>query len=176
MANFNINSFQTRLAGDGARPNLFQVSIPSLGVDNLSFLCKAAQLPGSTLGVVEVPYFGRALKLAGNRTFAEWTVTVINDEDFAVRDAFMRHMGRINSHEGNVAEDLFDGYTFDAEVKQYGKTGDVIKRYTMVGAWPTDVSPIELDWGSNDTIEEFQVTFAYQYWKTPEEDEENLNN
>ena len=170
---FNVSQFQNRLSGDGARPNLFEVRISSFG-DDFSFLCKAAQLPGSTIGVVEVPYFGRSLKLAGNRTFTEWTVTVINDEDFAVRDALMQHMARINSHAENVAEDLFDGYTFDARVTQYRKTGEVAKTYKMVGAWPTDVSPIELDWGSNDTIEEFQVTFAYQYWDTNDGETENL--
>lgn len=163
---FNISNFTSNFAGDGARPNLFEVDITRIG-QNFSFLCKAAQLPGSTIGLVEVPYFGRNVKLAGNRTFAEWTVTVLNDEDFAVRNALEILMQDINSHEENLASVLSDGYQFDAIVKQYSKIGDIIKTYEFKGMFPTDISPIELDWGSNDTIEEYQVTFAYQYWTSP---------
>ena len=163
---FNISNFTSNFAGDGARPNLFEVDITRIG-QNFSFLCKAAQLPGSTIGLVEVPYFGRNVKLAGNRTFAEWTVTVLNDEDFAVRNALEILMQDINSHEENLAAVLSDGYQFDAIVKQYSKIGDIIKTYEFKGMFPTDISPIELDWGSNDTIEEYQVTFAYQYWTSP---------
>ena len=163
---FNISNFTSNFAGDGARPNLFEVDITRIG-QNFSFLCKAAQLPGSTIGLVEVPYFGRNVKFAGNRTFAEWTVTVLNDEDFAVRNALEILMQDINSHEENLAAVLSDGYQFDALVKQYSKVGDIIKTYEFKGMFPTDISPIELDWGSNDTIEEYQVTFAYQYWTSP---------
>ena len=163
---FNISNFTSNFAGDGARPNLFEVDITRIG-QNFSFLCKAAQLPGSTVGLVEVPYFGRNVKYAGNRTFAEWTVTVLNDEDFAVRNAFEILMQDINSHEENLAAVLADGYQFDALVKQYSKVGDIIKTYEFKGMFPTDISPIELDWGSNDTIEEYQVTLAYQYWTSP---------
>lgn len=163
---FNISNFTSNFAGDGARPNLFEVDITRIG-QNFSFLCKAAQLPGSTIGLVEVPYFGRNVKLAGNRTFAEWTVTVLNDEDFAVRNALEILMQDINSHEENLAAVLSDGYQFDAIVKQYSKIGDIIKTYEFKGMFPTDIAPIELDWGSNDTIEEYQVTFAYQYWTSP---------
>ena len=163
---FNISNFTSNFSGDGARPNLFEVDITRIG-QNFSFLCKAAQLPGSTIGLVEVPYFGRNVKFAGNRTFAEWTVTVLNDEDFAVRNALEILMQDINSHEENLAAVLADGYQFDALVKQYSKVGDIIKTYEFKGMFPTDISPIELDWGSNDTIEEYQVTFAYQYWTSP---------
>lgn len=163
---FNISSFTSNFAGDGARPNLFEVSVPRIG-QNFSFLCKAAQLPGSTVGVVEVPYFGRNIKYAGNRTFPEWTVTVINDEDFAVRNALEILMQDINSHEENQASVLSDGYQFDAIVSQYSKTGEIIKTYEFKGMFPTDIAPIDLDWGSNDTIEEYAVTFAYQYWTSP---------
>ena len=163
---FNITDFTSNFTGDGARPNLFEVDITRIG-QNFSFLCKAAQLPGSTIGIVEIPYFGRNIKYAGNRTFAEWTVTVLNDEDFAVRNALETLMADINSHETNQAEVLADGYQFDAIVKQYSKVGDIVKTYEFKGMFPTDISPIELDWGSNDTIEEYQVTFAYQYWTSP---------
>jgi hypothetical protein len=160
---FNISEFQSAMSFDGARPNLFQVTIPVFD-QKLTFTCKTAQLPGSTLGVIEVPYFGRAVKLAGNRTFPEWVVTVINDEDFLIRNQLEEWMASINTHETNLATDLFQGYSFDASVVQYGKQGDIIKDYTFVGMFPTDLSPIELDWGSNDTIEEYSITFQYQYW------------
>jgi len=163
---FNIADFQSNFLGDGARPNLFEVQVTRLGQD-FSFVCKAAQLPGSTIGVVEVPYFGRAIKYAGNRTFQEWTVTILNDENFETRNTLELIMADINSHEGNLATLLQDGYSFNADVIQYGKTGDELKRYTFNGMFPTDISPIDLDWGSNDTIEEYQVTFAYQYWTSP---------
>lgn len=164
---FNINEFKGAMNLDGARPNLFEVVIPVYD-SKLTFTCKTAQLPGSTLGVVEVPYFGRMVKLAGNRTFAEWTVSILNDEDFVVRNQIEEWMSNINKHETNLATELYDGYSFDGSVLQYSKTGDVIKNYTFVGMFPTDLSPIELDWGSNDTIEEYSVTFTYQYWLSNE--------
>lgn len=164
---FNIAEFQGALNLDGARPNLFDVSIPVFD-QKLMFTCKAAQLPGSSLGVVEVPYFGRMVKLAGNRTFAEWSITVINDEDFLIRNQLEQWNASINSHEGNIAESFYDGYSFDGTVNQYSKQGSVVKSYTFVGMFPIDISPIELDWGSNDNIEEYTVTFAYQYWTSNE--------
>ena len=165
---FNINQFKGAMNLDGARPNLFEVTIPVFN-RKLVFTCKTAQLPGSTLGVVEVPYFGRMIKLAGNRTFTEWTVSVLNDEDFVVRNQIESWMADINAHERNVADKLYGlpglgGYAFDSTVDQYGKQGNIIKSYNFVGMWPIDLSPIELSWDANDQIEEYQVTFAYQYW------------
>jgi hypothetical protein len=160
---FNVNTFRNQFTGDGARPNLFEVLIPDIAGPKLTFTCKAAQLPASTVGVIDVPYFGRQIKLAGNRTFADWTITILNDEDFEVRDALEERMSLINSHAGNESE-LFGSYSFDAIVNQYGKTGDIIKTYNFVGMFPTEIGAIDLDWGSNDTIEEYTVTFAYQYW------------
>lgn len=163
---FNINGFKGAMKFDGARPNLFEVSIPVFG-EEVRFMCKTAQLPGSTLGIVEVPYFGRSVKLAGNRTFADWTVSILNDEDFKIRNRIENWMASINSHETNEATALYDGYSFDASVLQYGKQGPSstnTKSYVFVGMFPTDLSPIDLDWGNNDTIEEYSVTFSYQYW------------
>ena len=192
---FQISDFTTRLTGDGARPNLFQISIPNIPTGQnapganpaagspsttLAFLAKAAQLPGSTIGTVPMYYFGREVKFAGNRTFAEWTITVVNDENFIVRNSMEAWMNYINSNQGNVRGSSVQsnnfntsqalGYTSDAHVYQYAKTGGAdglagaIKAYDFVGLFPVDMSPIDLDWGSNDTIEEFTVTFAYQYW------------
>lgn len=174
---FNISEFRSQFAFDGARPNLFQVEmtfplgIPGVAGSQLTFMCKTAALPGSTIGTVSVPYFGRDIKLAGNRTFADWTITILNDENFLVRRAFELWMADINSHATNLRatqalNGAGGGYTVDAIVRQYGKTGNEIKTYQMIGAFPTDLSQIDLDWGSNDTIEEYSVTLAYQYWST----------
>lgn len=172
---FNISDFRAQMQGDGARPNLFEVSLtfpPAINPGNasrkLTFMARAAQLPGSTVGVVPLQYFGREVKLAGNRTFADWTLTVINDEDFAVRKGLERWLNGINQHRFNRRNSAFasaTSYTTDGTVKQYSKTGSVIKQYTFIGLFPTDLAPIDLDWGSNDTIEEYAVSFQYQWWE-----------
>jgi hypothetical protein len=167
---------------DGARPNLFEVvlafpSFVELGgvASNASrFFVKSSQLPGSTMGTVVVPYFGREIKVAGNRTFQDWSVTVLNDEDFAIRNAFERWHRGINENVLNVRSPSAvstspatpgTSYTVDAEVYQYSKGGgQPIKKYKFHGMFPNDVGTIDLDWGSNDTVEEFTVSFSYQYW------------
>lgn len=174
---FNVTEFRANLVGDGARPNLFQVNmtLPTFTNDAVgagqavSFLAKSAQIPGSTLGTVPMFYFGRELKFAGNRSFADWTITIINDENFKVRKALESWMNGINSHAGNLRTGAAvspSGYSTDAVVNQYDKAGNIIKSYKFVGAFPVDLSPIDLDWGSNDTIEEFTLTLAYQWWET----------
>lgn len=174
---FNLTNFRASMVGDGARPNLFEVFIKPSAIsgaipENTRFFIKSAQLPGSTIGTVPVFYFGREVKFAGNRTFPEWTVTVINDENFVVRNLFETWMNRINTHAGNIRESsdnlVQNQYIADLEVLQYGKTtgNKEKKKYKFVGAFPTDISAIDLDWGSNDTIEEFTVTFAYQWWES----------
>jgi hypothetical protein len=164
---FNITDFKGNFPFDGARPNLFEVNIPVFD-QKLTFTAKTAQLPGSTIGTIEVPYFGRTIKVAGNRTFPEWTITVINDEDFVIRNQLEEWMARINGHESNLAESLYSQYCFDAEVYQYGKQGDIIKSYTFIDMFPADISPIDVSWDANDAIEEYAVTFQYQYWTSPE--------
>ena len=130
---FNVAEFRANMVGDGARPNLFQVSMsfPTFANDSvtagqtLTFMAKAAQIPGATLGVVPVFYFGRELKFVGNRSFADWTITVINDEDFSVRNAFERWMNGINSHNLNVRNPVALaplGYSVDGEVTQFGRS------------------------------------------------------
>lgn len=174
---FNVAEFRANMIGDGARPNLFQVTLafPAIASNGtaagqkVTFMAKAAQLPGSTLGQVPVYYFGRELKFAGNRTFADWTLQILNDEDFTIRNSIESWMNAINSHAGNVRNSSAkspSSYTVDASVTQYGKSGDALKTYKFVGMYPIDLAPIELDWGSNDTIEEYGVTFAYQWWET----------
>lgn len=177
---FNVFEFRSQLQGDGARPNLFEVSMsfptfinPGDAPRKTTFLCKTASLPGSTIGHVPVFYFGRETKLAGNRTFPEWTLTILNDENFLVRNAFEKWMNGINSTLGNIRANWAGnslGYASNATVTQFGKTGDNLKSYSFVGMFPIDVSQIDLDWGSNDTIEEFSVTLAYQYYTSVSKD------
>ncbi len=176
---FNVSQFRSNMQFDGARPNLFEVEMqfPSFALARgaerkLTFLCKTAQIPGSTVGIVPVQYFGREIKFSGNRTFADWTVSILNDEDFTVRNAFERWMNGINSHRFNTRNAQAatpSSYAADAVVKHYGKTGNVIKRYKFVGLFPNDLAPIDLDLGNSDTIEEYSVTFAYQWWEAAEE-------
>lgn len=172
---FSVNDFRAQLEFDGARPNYFQVflSFPTNVVGGAAagqksqFMCKTAQLPSVTMGIAPAYYFGREIKLPGNPTYADWTITIINDEDFIIRNAYESWMSLINSHAGNLRDPSMVsslGYSVPATVVQYGKTGQPIKQYDFVGMWPTDPSPIDVDWGSNDTLEEFTVTMAYQYW------------
>lgn len=172
---FNIDEFRGELERDGARPNLFNITLilPATVLNagatsqKLTFMARATQLPGSTVGTVPLFYFGREVKLAGNRTFPEWTIQVINDEDFLIRNSMENWMNGLNSHVGNLREPTFVnslGYSTDAVVTQFAKTGEIAKQYNIVSLFPVDVMPIDLDWGSNDTVEEFSVSFQYQYW------------
>lgn len=168
---FNITGFREAMRYDGQRPNLFDVTITTKGNifsgEGLNMFAKGTSIPGSTMGVVIVPYFGREVKFAGNRTFAEWTVTVINDENFAIRSQLEKWMNSINKHNENVREaglENSDDYTSQALVKQYSKDGSTGIIYTFQNIFPTDISEITLDWGDNDSIEEYTCTFAYDYW------------
>ena len=174
---FNVTEFRANMVGDGARPNLFSVSLvfPTFVTNGTAagqkttFMAKTSQLPGSTIGNVPVYYFGRELKFAGNRTFADWTLTIINDEDFLIRNAIEAWMNSINSHSTNIRSTNAvnpSQYDVDATVTQYGKAGNTLKSYKFVGMFPVDLAPIDLDWSSNDTIEEYSVTFAYQQWES----------
>lgn len=174
---FDITRFRSNMQFDGARPNLFECSLTFPGIPNIegapteqyTFMARAAQLPGSSVNQINVNYFGRELKFSGNRTFPEWTVTIINDEDFKLKNAFEKWMSGLNSHITNLRADSFQNaldYQQDGYITQFGKQGDIIKQYKFVGMFPIDVSPIEVDWGSNDTIEEYAVTFAYQWWES----------
>ena len=169
---FNINEIRSQLSLGGARNTLFQVTIqnPANGAADIKvpFLVRAAQIPASTLGLIEVPYFGRKIRLAGDRTFADWTITVINDEDFLIRNAMEQWSNQIQSHQGNLRNfgtASPSAYKAQAQVTQFSKTGQPIRTYTFNGIFPTEVSPIEMDWNATDTIEEFTVTFQYDWWE-----------
>jgi hypothetical protein len=196
MANLNnpntkdrtLESFKARMGGGGARPNLFECelafppdSIPvgtteDVLSDKTRFLVKAASLPASTLGVIDIPFRGRNLKIAGDRTFDPWTITVINDSDFSIRTAFERWMNLINKHEDNAGKNDPVSYQTDAIVKQFGRAltngttpttqsaVPVLKQYKFYGVFPTSVSDITLSYDSSDTIEEFTVDLQVQWW------------
>lgn len=164
---FSINQFKSELVGGGARPSLFQVQItnPILGVADFKvpFMVKAAALPASTLGTYTVPYFGRDIKYAGDRIFEDWEVTVINDEDFAIRNAMEAWSNAINSHVGNTRA-LPQQYKSDAIITQYGKDGQTLRIYNFEGIHPINISSIALAWETKDQIEEFTVNFQYDLW------------
>jgi len=165
----NINKFKSRFTGGGARPNQFRVlmSWPA-GVDGggdlAQFMIKGASLPADVIAETIVPYMGRQVKVAGDRTFEPMSLTVINDTDMTIRNAFESWMNNINAHGANVGEQNPELYQVDFEIQHLDRKGDVIKSYKIVGGWPTNVSAIDLNWETNDTVEEFTVEISYQYW------------
>lgn len=171
MAVLGVDDFKSKLRGGGARPNLFKATLnfPAYAggdVELASFLCKAAQLPVSEMALVTVPFRGRQLKIAGDRTFANWSVTIINDTDFAVRDAMERWMNGINAHSANTGLNNPVDYEADLVVDQLDRNGDVLKTYNFRGCFPVNVGEIALSYETNDAIEEFTVEFAIQYWES----------
>ena len=189
MATFaerNITNFRDRLVGGGARPNLFEVNIelPD-GVigqadyrDDVRFMVKAAEIPSANIGNIPVPFRGRVLPVAGDRTFDPWTVTVINDSKFNIRDAMEQWSNKINDLQFDVGDISPSNYQTKAEVIQLsrggkttsasstgGETINVLRTYNFEGIYPSVVSSIPLDYGATDSIEEFQVTFNYLFWE-----------
>jgi len=171
MAILGVDDFKAKLIGGGARPNLFKATLNFPGyaggnVELTSFMCKAAQLPGSTIAPVMVPFRGRQLQIAGDRTFEPWTVTIINDTGMDVRNAMERWMNGINSHSQNTGLANPVDYTADMSIEQLNKAGEVTKKYDFRGVWPSNVSAIEMSYESNDQIEEFTVEFQITYWES----------
>jgi len=180
----NVKDFLSTIQ-QGVRPNLFlvDISFPSAAAgvpatgggdrDLVNILCKSAALPASNLGVIEVPFRGRTVKIAGDRTFDTWTATFINDKNFKIRHYMESWMAQINAHEGNTAglivPDFSSGYTADLRVKQLERDtsdgGSVIREYLLKDCFPTNISQIDLAYDSNDQIEDFTVEFQLQYWQ-----------
>ena len=168
---FNINEIKSQLTLGGARQSLFQVSFsnPANGAGDIKvpFMVRSAAIPEARIGNIQVGYFGRKINLAGDRTYDAWAVTVINDEDFLIRNSLEQWSNRINSFEGNLrnfGSSSPAAYKRDAKVTQFSKTGNPIREYTFHGIYPGDISNIELDWDATDRIEEFRVTFLYDFW------------
>jgi hypothetical protein len=167
----NIDDFKAKLTGGGSRANLFRVTcnfpagIETGGVNELaSFFIKGAGLPASVQGVIELPYRGRKLKIAGDRTFDPWTITVLNDVNFTIRNAFESWMNSINQHIDNVGTDNANEYQTDMVVEQLNRADEVLKTYEFKGVFPTNISQIDLNFDNVDQIEEFTVELQYQYW------------
>jgi hypothetical protein len=170
----SILEFKSALLGGGTRPNQFRVELNFPGfVSGGSqagrkgqFLCSATTLPGSIINIAPVYYRGREVKLAGERQFQNWSVTVINDTDFAIHKAFEDWMKMINDPKDNVGLTNPLLYTADMNVHQLDRNGAVIKSYKIADAWPAGISDIGLSFNANDQIEEFQVELAYSFWET----------
>ena len=167
-----ITDFKSKLTGGGARSNLFEVvlSFPDVApadtnvLDKARFLVKGANLPASNIAPIDVPFRGRTLKVAGDRTFESWTVTVINDTDFAIRSAFENWMNRINRVSDNTGVTDPSTYTADAFVYQLDRDGSTLRSYHFYDIFPTSVGAITLDYGTS-TIQEFPVEFQILWWE-----------
>ena len=204
IASRTIDSFKSKLVGGGARPNLFEVMLTfPEGVngpidakvldEKTRFMVKAANLPASNITPIDIPFRGRNLKIAGDRTFDVWTVTVINDTDFAIRNAMERWMNGMNNLQNATGETNPTDYQTDAYVLQLGRGGKpdntgagklqgpnfgdevpVLKQYKFHGIFPTNISAIELSYDQPDTIEEFTVDLQVQWWDALDPDGKSL--
>ena len=167
-----ISNFKSKLTGGGARANLFEVVLtfpdaaqPDQDVlDKARFLVKGANMPASNVSPIEVPFRGRTLKIAGDRSFESWTVTVINDADFAIRSAFERWMNTINRVSDNTGLTNPADYQADAYVYQLDRDGSTLRSYRFYDTFPTQVGPIELSYDAQG-IQEFTVELQVQYWE-----------
>ena len=181
--NKTISNFKSALIGGGARPNLFEVELTTLpnGVawdaDKFRYMCKASSLPASNIAAIDIPFRGRIFKVAGDRTIETWSVTIINDEDFKLRNAFEQWMEQIAKLDNNLGATLPESYMTNATVFQLGrgsspssKNSDgnnnaVLKEYEFVDIFPTSISAIDLSYDSSDAIEEFTVDFNVQSFR-----------
>ena len=191
-----ITGFKERLAGGGARPNLFEVSIPTMPTDvnwgseaqrTFNFLCEGTSMPASTVNSIDVPFRGRTLKVAGDRTIDIWSVSVINDEDFIIRTAFEQWANKISKLDNATGATSPSAYMVDAFVYQLGRGADVgrfstrnstaanesaippLRTYKMYDIWPSSIGAIELSYDQSNTIERFTVDFQVQWWTVGEE-------
>ena len=167
-----ISNFKSKLTGGGARANLFEVVLTfpdtaqpdSEVLEKARFLVKSANLPASNVSPIEVPFRGRTLKIAGDRSFESWTVTVMNDTDFAIRSAFERWMNTINRLSDNTGLVNPADYQADAYVYQLDRDGSTLRSYRFFDTFPTQVGPIELSYDAQG-IQEFTVELQVQYWE-----------
>ena len=169
-----ITDFKSKLVGGGARPNLFEVELAfpeEISVDNdvkdkSRFLVKAAALPASNITPIDVNFRGRILKIAGDRTFDTWTITVINDTDFAIRSAFEKWMNQINKLSDATGAQNPADYQEDAFVHQLDRDGSTLRTYKFFDLFPTNISQVDLNYETVDTIQEFTVELQVLYWES----------
>ena len=169
----NVSSFLTQVK-QGVRPNMFQVDITFPGTVEadqtlVSYMCKSAALPASNIGVIEVPFRGRTVKIAGDRTFDNWSATFINDKEMKSRSYFEQWLNQINTHKANTGE-IQDPTAYGRSIvirqleKDNSPAGSELRSYKLWYAFPISTSAIDLAYDSNDQIEEFSVEFQYSYW------------
>lgn len=191
MALKTLDNFKAQLTGGGARPNLFEVSVAyptdlattgsftqsvkaptgsTSSEDLLTFMVKAAALPASNITPIEIPFRGRTLKVAGERTFDTWTITVLNDVDFKIRTSFEQWMNGISRIADASGVTNPTDYQKTAEVRQLNRAGESVRKYKFFGIFPTNISQIDLSMDSTDTIEEYTVEFQVQYWEALDTD------
>jgi hypothetical protein len=195
-----ITDFKSRLVGGGSRPNLFEcvINFPDFItpesdlIEDMKFMIKSASMPASTINVIDVPFRGRNLKVAGDRTFDPWTITVINDTNFRIRNAFEKWMNYINRHDDNAGVITPASYQREMVVHQLSRgtvnTGGavggtlpatssemkILKTYKFYGCFPTSVSAIDLSYDSADTIEEFTVDLQVHWWDAFDVDDNSI--
>ena len=181
---FAVSEFKSNLRHGGARPSLFRVEfqypsgIPKPNPPNQAeFLVKSTTIPASTIGSYDVFYHGKAIHVAGDRTFDTWDTTIINDEDFGIRNTLENWMNSISNHKLNTRnKEIFPGapmgegdsapYKSTLKVSQFGTAGRKLRTYSFLGAWPSALSTINLDWATASEIEEFTCTWVYDSWTT----------
>ena len=168
----NINDFKAKLAGGGARANQFKVTMPFPGyaqvggeIEDLAFLCTTAQIPAMNVGLVNVPFRGRQIKIAGDRTFADWSITVLNDTNFKLRNAFERWQNGINNMSDNEGLVNPADYQVDAFIDHLDRNGGTIKSYTLRGCFPVSIGAIDLSMEPTEAVETFEVSFRYLFFE-----------
>tara|TARA_Y100000389_G_scaffold191640_1_gene218155 strand:+ start:38928 stop:39521 length:594 start_codon:yes stop_codon:yes gene_type:complete len=183
-----ITDFKSQLTGGGSRSNLFEcvLSFPDIAqvendvLNKSRFLVKAANLPASNVAFIDVPFRGRTLKVAGDRSFDSWTITVINDTDFAIRSAFENWINKINRVSDGTGELDPNNYTSDAYVHQLDRNGETLRSYHFYDVFPTSTSAIPLSYDQGNSIQEFSVELQVLYWEavkgdSPESGGANIN-
>ena len=173
MAQRSIEDFKAVLQGGGVRPTMFEVELtfpdsvvsdPTLTTTEGTFLITASQLPPSNVGQIQVPFRGRKLKVSGDRSFEDWSVTVINDVSFNLRKSFEEWSERIQNHNYALGSTTLNDYFASAIVRQLDRDGTQLRAYRFEGIWLSSIDSIDLDFDSTDAVEEYGVTFAVQYW------------
>ena len=180
----SIENFKSALANGGVRPTMFSVEItfPRIVVNNQSelnqkalFLVKAATLPGSQIGIIDVPFRGRKLKVSGDRNVADWQTTIINDTDFRLRKAMEKWSEVIQNMNFAIGENELENYFGTAEVRQLDRQGKQLRVYEFNGIWPNTIADIPLSFETQDTIEEYDVSFCVQYWHAAGKNAESID-
>ena len=169
----NISDFKAKLAGGGARSNQFKVTMPFPGyasvggeIEELAFLCRATSIPSMEIASINVPFRGRSIKIAGDRTIPSWSITVYNDTNFKIRNAFERWQNGINNMSDNEGLTNPVDYQVDCFLDHLDRNGNTIKSYTLRGVYPTTIAGIPLDYEEAGNIEQFEVTLEYQFFDT----------